>query len=126
MPLNNAFTWKQFIKNLAPTVKFGRPATERQIAAVEQALGVRFPAQLRDVLREADGVTGKNGHGPIWPLAQIKEQNRQFRTTDGFRELYMPFDHLLFFGTDVNGDQFHVRGPGRWTDPQKRYLHLGS
>ncbi|MEQ1935433.1 MAG: SMI1/KNR4 family protein [Fimbriimonadaceae bacterium] len=106
MPPYNAESWKKLIRSLTPKVKFGRPATEAQIVAVEQKLAVRFPDGLRELLREADGVTDRYGHGPIWSLAKIEKQNQEFRTTASFRELYMPFDHLLLFGADVDSDHF--------------------
>ena len=94
------------IKSLTPEVEFGQPATEAQIAAVEQTLRIRFPDGLRDLLREADGVTDSYGHGPIWSLTEIEKQNQEFRTAAGFRELYMPFDNLLLIGADVGSDHF--------------------
>lgn len=42
----------------------------------------------------------------IWPAAEIERRNREFRANPDFRSLYMPFDHLLFFGDDGGGDQF--------------------
>lgn len=39
-------------------------------------------------------------------LDRIVEVNLMFRQNANFRELYMPFDHLLFFGDAGNGDQF--------------------
>ncbi len=106
MPPYNAQSWKKFVGDLTAKVEFGPPATEAQISAVEKNLGVRLPEQLRDVLREANGVIDRYGHGPVWPLAQIEEQNREFRSNDGFRELYMPFNNLLLFGAEVNSDHF--------------------
>src|SRR2546430_2656390 len=81
MPPYNAQSWKMLIKSLTPEVEFGQPATEAQIATVEQTLRIRFPDGLRDLLREADGVTDSYGHGPIWSLAEIEKQNQEFRTT---------------------------------------------
>jgi hypothetical protein len=106
MPPYNAPSWKELVRSLEPKVRCGPPATEAQIAAVEQTLGVRFPQQLRDVLSEANGVIDRYSQGPVWPLTRIEEQNREFRSYPGFRELYMPFDNLLLFGAEVNSDHF--------------------
>lgn len=103
---HNFDSWKQLIRNFPVKVRFGRPATELQIAAAEKSLGLRFPRQLRDLLRETNGVLNEYGHGPIWPVRMIKEQNREFRTMISFRELYMPFDNLLLFGAEPNSDHF--------------------
>lgn len=99
-------SWKQFIKGHAPNAKFGPPASESNLIAVEQLLGVRLPVQLREFLLEADGIATDDGTGVIWPVDQIQKCNLQFRTLETFRDLYMPFDHLLFFGDDGGGDQF--------------------
>lgn len=100
------------------------PATENRIAAAEQALGVRFPAPLRELLLETDGITDEYGSQVIWPVAEIERQNRHFRMNPGFRDLYMPFDNLLLFGADSGGDHFafaihadgriHKRDVYRW------------
>jgi hypothetical protein len=42
----------------------------------------------------------------IWSSEQIEKQNLEFRSNADFRELFMPFDHLLFFGDDGGGNQF--------------------
>jgi hypothetical protein len=46
------------------------------------------------------------GLGLIWPVERIVEDNLSFRSNAEFKELYMPFDHLLFFADAGNGDQF--------------------
>src|SRR5688572_13658886 len=106
MPPFNAPSWKQLAKKSGPGVKCGRPATDDRIAEAEQALGVRFPAALRELLLEADGITGEYGSHAVWPVAEIERQNKQFRTNESFRELYMPFEHLLLFGSDAGSDHF--------------------
>jgi hypothetical protein len=40
---------------------------------------------------------------------ELIAQNRLFRENADFAELYMPFDSLLFFGAEGNGDQFGYR-----------------
>ena len=106
MPPFNSPSWKQLAKKSDPGVKCGRPSTEERIAKAEQGLGVRLPTGLRDLLLEADGITDENGAHAVWPVAEIERQNKQFRTDEGFRDLYMPFDHLLLFGTDAGSDHF--------------------
>lgn len=106
MPPFNASSWKELITSEATDAEFAPPATESQLIAVEDALGIPLPPQLRDLLREFDGVTADYGAGLVWSIADIQRHNQEFRTTEAFRELYMPFDHLLFFGDDGSGDQF--------------------
>ena len=76
------------------------------IRTAEQALGIRFPASLRDLLLEADGIADEYGSHAVWPVAEIERQNKQFRTNERFRNLYMPFDNLLLFGADAGSDHF--------------------
>jgi hypothetical protein len=106
MPPLNIPSWKQFIASLASDAEFSPPAPESQLVAVEQALGVRLQDFPRELLLEADGVTANWGCQIIWSAAELQSRNQEFRTYAGFRELYMPFDHLLFFGEDGGGDQF--------------------
>ena len=105
MPPYNAPSWKKFVKHLVDESEFGPPADVDRLTAVEKSLGVTFPLDLRDFLLEADGlIAGYNSI--IWPVADIEQRNREFRTFPDFRSLYMPFDHLLFFADDGGGDQF--------------------
>ena len=55
---------------------------------------------------ESDGISAHYGAGIVWPASEIQQQNQTFRTDADFSRLYMPFDHLLFFGADGGGDQF--------------------
>jgi hypothetical protein len=106
MPPFNAPSWKRLTKDYARDAEFGPPTSEGQIVAVEQALGIRLPTLLREFLLEADGVTADYGSGVVWSAADIQKRNQEFRSLPSFRDLYMPFDHLLFFGDDGGGDQF--------------------
>jgi SMI1 / KNR4 family (SUKH-1) len=102
----NAPSWKHLAKSYASDAKFARPKTETEIAALEQLFAIQLPDALREFLLETDGFTADYGSGVIWSVSHIEQQNREFRTADAFRELYMPFDHLLFFGDDCGGDHF--------------------
>jgi len=98
--------WKSIVGSLADDVEFAAGATEAEIAQAERAMGHRLPDDLRALLLESNGIQDENGAGLIWPCADIAEQNLAFRREEGFRELYMPFDNLLFIGDDGTGDQF--------------------
>lgn len=106
MPPFNAPSWKLLTERYARDAEFHPPATESQLAAVEEALRIRLPDLLREFLLEADGATADYGSDVIWSTADIQKHNQEFRTFADFRERYMPFDHLLFFGDGGNGDQF--------------------
>ncbi|MGE5772148.1 MAG: SMI1/KNR4 family protein [Hyphomicrobiales bacterium] len=81
-------------------------ASESELVSAEDALGVRFPKQLRNCLLETDGMDDEYGFAIIWPLERIVRDNQQFRNNADFKELYMPFDCLLFFADAGDGDQF--------------------
>ncbi|HEX7643273.1 MAG TPA: SMI1/KNR4 family protein [Burkholderiaceae bacterium] len=99
-------SWKKLIAPAIPDQEHASPADATLIQAAEHNLGIMFPAQLRDLLLECDGVTARYGSKAVWTVSEIQRCNNEFRNTKTFHELYMPFDHLLFFGDDVNGDQF--------------------
>ena len=98
--------WQQRIMNLTDTASFADPVSHADIADAERALGGQLPRPLVELLSETDGVAGEHGLGLVWPLARIVSDNLQFRTNSDFRDLYMPFDPLLFFADAGNGDQF--------------------
>jgi hypothetical protein len=106
MPLINAPSWKRVVKKAASDAEFREPASDEQLASLERALGVQLPQDLRELLLEFDGVTAHYGAGVIWPSSEIQRQNQSFRTEADFKELFMPFDHLLLFGEDGGGDLF--------------------
>jgi hypothetical protein len=115
---SNEPRWKKYFASLQSDCQFAPPASESQLIDVEQALGCGLPMLLREFLLEADGAGVSRYNFPIiWSSAEIQKQNREFRTYAGFRELYMPFDHLLFFAADGGGDQFAyaIQPTGRFT-----------
>lgn len=98
--------WKQLIGSLTPDHEFAPPAAWAEVALAEEKLGLKFPDHLRDLLFETNGVQGQYGLGLIWPVDRIVADNMNFRTNADFKDLYMPFDPLLFFADGGNGDQF--------------------
>lgn len=81
-------------------------ATESDLLSAEDTLGIRLPQQLRRYLLKSDGMDDEYGFAIVWPLERIVRDNQLFRTNADFKELYMPFDCLLFFAEAGNGDQF--------------------
>jgi hypothetical protein len=100
---------KKLISSLEPSAAFQPPADVESIRRIEAALGVALPDELRSFLRQCDGVKGAHGVGLVWPATSVLEQNQHFRTFAEFRDLYMPFDPLLFFADAGSGDQFAYR-----------------
>ncbi len=98
--------WRELIEQLSDDYKFASPASEAELEQAEEKLGVVFPRELREFLTESNGLRAHYGTNFIWSAERIVEVNLAFRESDDFRELYMPFDCLLFFGDDGGGDQF--------------------
>jgi len=98
--------WKQLIESLTSDHEFALPAAWAEVILAEERLAVRLPEELRSLLFESNGVRGQYGAGLIWPLERIVNDNLHFRTHADFKDLYMPFDPLLFFADAGSGDQF--------------------
>ena len=98
--------WKQLVEQYSSSAAWRAPVSESQLDLAEAELSVRFPEELRSCLLESDGIEAEYGLQLVWPLARIVDDNKQFRNNSEFKELYMPFDCLLFFGDAGNGDQF--------------------
>lgn len=87
---------------------FSPPASNDELAAAAAALGTALPQQLRELLSETNGVEGEYGLGLVWEVARIAKDNKWFQTNEDYRELYKPFDGLLFFADAASGDQFGI------------------
>lgn len=98
--------WIELIKSHSDKCEFNVPEINHNIKMTEEQLGVSFHNDLIEVLMESNGVTGEYGLGLLWSTDRIKSENLMFRSNDDFKELYMSFDDLLFFGDAGNGDQF--------------------
>ena len=98
--------WKSIIIANDSSAQFSPALNEAEIVDAEKALAVDFPSDLRDFFLQSDGVTADYGSGVVWMLSDVVSRNLEFRGEAEFHELYMPFDHLLFFGDDGGGDQF--------------------
>lgn len=98
--------WQELFERHSGAITTSSGASEEAIQAAEKAIGVRFPSDLQNLLLESDGLEGEYGLGLVWSLNRIIEDNLSFRKNTEFKELYMPFDCLLFFADAGNGDQF--------------------
>lgn len=98
--------WIELIRCSASECSFFEPAAWASVSLAEESLDVTFPAELRELLFESNGVQGEYGLGLVWPIERIVADNLEFRRNSTFRDIYMPFTSLLFFGDAGNGDQF--------------------
>ncbi len=97
------------ISSLETKAAFRPPAGVENVRQTEMALAVALPDELRSLLQQCDGVKGAYGEKLVWPTTVIREQNQHFRVFAEFRDLYMPFDPLLFYADAGNGNQFAYR-----------------
>lgn len=62
--------------------------------------------ELATVLLACGDKCDSHGERLAWPVPEIIERNQRMRSDEAFHALYMPFDHLLFFGGAGDGDLF--------------------
>lgn len=98
--------WQELFKKHSGAIATRSGASEVAIQAAERAIGVKFPSDLQNLLLASDGLEGEYGLDLVWSLNRIVDENLNFRGNYEFKELYMPFDCLLFFANAGNGDQF--------------------
>jgi hypothetical protein len=85
---------------------FATGVTSEALAEADVTLGAALPASLRELLLDSDGITVDEGIQIVWSLRRIVADNLTFRSGALFRGSYMPFDSLMFFGDEGNGDQY--------------------
>jgi hypothetical protein len=88
--------------------EFFPPVLSGAIAAAEAALGCALPDDLKQLYSETDGVFAHYGAHLVMPLQAALKENEMMRNSPDFRELYMPFNHMLIFGNAGNGDLFFI------------------
>ncbi|GAA4561871.1 hypothetical protein GCM10023193_26160 [Planotetraspora kaengkrachanensis] len=106
--------WREMIGRLYDDAEFAEPASDEAINQIERLLGQAVPDELRELLRQTNGVRAEYGSGLVWSAQEIIKGNTEFRQSADFAELYMSFDQLMFMGDNGGGDQFaYVRVPAR-------------
>lgn len=95
--------WGTLLHRVFQDAELSDPVVAKDLGGVEAALGVRLPADLSGCLAETNGASALYGTAILWSAAEIVERNREMRDTEDFRDLYMPFDALLFVGEGETG-----------------------
>ncbi len=57
-------------------------------------------------MKETDGINDEYGNYLVWSTSRIIEENSNVRNYEDFKDLYMPFECLLFIADAGNGDLF--------------------
>lgn len=82
------------------------PVPTTAVAAAENSLGCALPEELKQLYSQTDGVSAHYGAPLVMPLRRAVEENEALRRSPELRGLFMPFNHMLVFGGDNNGDLF--------------------
>lgn len=98
--------WKQYIQTVKKGYHFKEPANPAAFEQIQKELHVDLPLDLLTLFNETDGVFDEFNCPLIWSVDQIIEDNLFFRNFEQYKDLYMPFDHLLFFSDSGTGDLF--------------------
>ena len=105
--------WREITLEFS-NVELHDPTAEEDLVLIEERLGQPIPPSLRSLLTETDGINAEYGVEVVWSAERILVENASLRNDEQLRNLYMPFDPLLFFGDNGGGDQFaFVRTPER-------------
>lgn len=98
--------WKQYIQLATTGYHFTEPAVKSDISQIKEKLLVDLPTDLLELLSETNGVFDEFNCPLVWSTNQIIKDNLFFRNFNDYKDIYMPFDHLLFFSDAGNGDLF--------------------
>jgi len=101
--------WKDYIGAISIEHSFTQPASIGEIAQIKKKLNVELPKKLLELYSETNGVFDSFNCPLIWSTSQIVEDNSFFRNFKDYKDIYMPFDHLLFFSDNGCGDLFGYR-----------------
>ncbi|MBS9802573.1 SMI1/KNR4 family protein [Bacillus toyonensis] len=97
--------WKNTIHSIPSNLSLKNPATKDELTDIQKCLHVELPNDLYQLLKETNGIEGEYGDF-IWSTSKITTENMNMRNIVDFKDLYMPFDCLLFFADGGNGDLF--------------------
>ena len=97
--------WKECFKGISEDCTFSNPASNYEIAKVEELFNVRLPQELKEIMLETNGVRGIYDLGLVWSIDLIINENMRYRD-DLSKVHYMPFDNLIFFAESGIGDLF--------------------
>lgn len=98
--------WRELIWEMYPEAVLADPVDEVSLSEVEKHLQLPLPFELASLLREVDGVANEYGDAVVWSARRLVEDNLGMRREPDYRELYAPFDEMIFFGDSDMGPQF--------------------
>lgn len=91
--------WIDYVKDISNEYSFSPPASKSEINQITTELCAELPEKLLGLYNETNGVFDSFGCPLIWATSQIVKDNLFFRNFKDYKDMYMPFNHLLFFRT---------------------------
>ncbi len=102
--LQGVESWRERALICDPEASLHEPAKESEIKEAEEKLGLELPDELKSIYSESDGIFMNTGANTVMRIRDLVYENLDLRDPEGYDELYMPFNNLLFFGGAGNGD----------------------
>ena len=101
--------WEDYISTISKEYSFKPPVPKTDITQITRELNVDLPKELLELYNETNGVFDTFNCPLVWSTSQVLEDNLFFRNFIDYKDIYMPFDHLLFFSDNGCGDLFGYR-----------------
>lgn len=98
--------WKKWIRTISKEYVFHAPADVNKLEEMKDIFNLKLLDELQSLLEETDGVTDQYGCHLVWSTSRMIKENVNLRSYEEFKDLYMPFDCLLFIADAGNGDLF--------------------
>ncbi len=99
--------WTDFIRDIAEGWVLSPPDfTSELLTEIEAKLGIKLPLELKRLYVETNGIQDTTLCSIVVPAKELISKNFVMRSEESFKDLYMPFDNLLFFGDGGNGDLY--------------------
>jgi hypothetical protein len=104
LPVMNAAAWRQTLEAVDDGLGLQLPSEPAEIAAVELRLGIKFPAELRELYEATDGIYDKPGEWFVmWRLGDVARWN-----LEAWNSRSEARRRFLGFGDNGTGDPFCV------------------
>ena len=85
--------WNEYIKSISDDFEFTQAASEQALEKTEAILGITLPIELREMLKETNGVEQRSAYLLfILSVERIEKDNLDMRHSQALKDCYMPFN----------------------------------
>ena len=107
--------WQELVENLPKKdvesgYEFYPPVAPGVVLQFSRSFPYEIPEELGELYEQTNGIceTWRDivMGTLIWPLERVIEENLSIRVDVTYRDIYMPFNHFLFFADSGCGDLF--------------------